>query len=106
MAYVITETIAGSIGDDAIATATAQTFTFAKPGNVIVLSCEAGGLLRVSWNGTAPTTTITTEDANSRFVLCDGNEKMIRLPDSEQTLVVKIYTYSAFTNLGVSLLRG
>ena len=85
-----------------IAPSATQGFNFTGAGgNVLTLSCEAGGLFRVNVDGNDPQPTLTVEDLEDFFVFCDGGNVQIAL--SRFTNDVRIYSVAGATNVGVTL---
>lgn len=94
------------IASDGIAALAADTefvldATTIGDGDGLLMACEAGGLFRIALAGTSPSATITTLEAASIFVTCDGNTLLI--PLHRRTQIVKVTCEAAVTNLGMSL---
>lgn len=95
---------------DGVASITAtneQVFTFSNGyGNALIIACEAGGLMRVSVDGTDTDVALTAETAGTSLVYCDGGNVVLQFPllrDADMPTVVRITPYSNVTNLGVTL---
>ena len=106
MATIPHEKIIASEGVGSLAADTNKPFDFTTQGvgNRIVIACEAGGLFRISWDGTTPSTTITTRETTSRFGLCDGNELILDIDGNAS--FINLHCKSVVTNLAVTLLKG
>lgn len=81
-----------SIGVTSITADNTATFNFTNGGNVIVVSNDGvtGGIARMTWDGTTPTTTETSEDTESVAFYLNGDNMVFQFDSTVDITQVKI----------------
>lgn len=100
------------IGSDGVASLAADasaSFDFSglsgKTGGSVEVITTAGGLFRISLDGTNPSSTITTAEA-SAFGYADGGVWRMDFDEADESQTVNITAKTLLTNLTVTLYEG